>query len=130
MTLAAGELDIVRHPRARSCKLSLDPVTGRARLTLPKRAALKPALAWAQGKAGWLAEQRARLPAPRPFAPGVVLPVADEALTVAWSPGKRRTVFRVGETLSIEGPPETVARRRRVHRFRSPEVIRQHRRFR
>ena len=106
-----SEFEIVRHPRARSLKLSLDPVTGRARLVLPKRAPLQPALTWAHGKAGWLAEQRARLPEARPFVPGAVLPVADEPLTVAWSPGKRRTVLRVGDTLSVEGPEESVPRR-------------------
>lgn len=107
----SSELEVVRHPRARSCKLSLDPVTGRARLVLPRRAALQPALAWAQGKAGWLVEQRARLPSPRPFVAGAMLPVADEALTLAWSPGKRRTVLRDGDALSVEGPEETMARR-------------------
>lgn len=92
-------------------KLSLDPVTGRARLTLPRRAPLKPALAWAESKAAWLAEQRGRLPEARPFVSGARLPVADEALTIVLSPGKQRTVLRVGDTLSVEGPSETVARR-------------------
>jgi hypothetical protein len=108
---ADRELDIVRHPRARSCRLSLDPVTGRARLTVPKRAALKPALAWAEGKSQWLAEQRSRLPAARPFVSGVVLPVADEALSISWAEGTRRTVLRRGDTLLVEGPQETVGRR-------------------
>ena len=57
--------DVVRHPTARRIRLSLDPASGRARLVVPRRAALKPALAWAQGKAEWIAEQRARLPQPR-----------------------------------------------------------------
>lgn len=106
-----GDWDIVRHPTARSLKLSLNPVTGRARLVLPRRAALKPALAWAHGKAGWLAEQRARLPVARPFAPGIVLPVADAPLTIVWTEGSRRTVLREGDTLSVQGPIETVPRR-------------------
>ncbi|WP_425229057.1 M48 family metallopeptidase [Sphingomonas sp.] len=106
-----AEWDIVRHPRARSLKLSLDPVTGRARLTLPRRAALGPALTWAGGKAEWLAAQRAQLPAARPFADSAVLPVADESLTISWSPGTRRTVMRDGAVLRVEGPQETVARR-------------------
>ena len=106
-----SELEVVRHPRARSLRLSLDPVTGRARLTLPKRAALGPALAWAEGKAGWLAAQRAALPEARPFVPGAVLPVADEDLTVAWTEGSRRTVRREAGRLSLEGPLETVPRR-------------------
>jgi predicted metal-dependent hydrolase len=92
-------------------KLSFDPTSGRARLTLPRRAPLKAALEWAEGKAEWLAQQRARLPDARPFAPGTVLPVADETLTITWSEGNRRTVLRVDDTLSVQGPASTVARR-------------------
>lgn len=105
------DLDIVRHPRARSLRLSLDPVTGRARLTVPRRAALQPALAWAQGKADWLAAQRAALPEARPFVAGAVIPVADEALAIGWTTGSRRGVRREGAALAVEGPAETVSRR-------------------
>ena len=107
----SDDLEIVRHPRARALKLSLDPVTGRARLVVPRRAALKGALAWAEGKADWLAGQRARLPEARPFAPGLVLAVADEALVIDWAAGPRRTVLRDGDVLSVEGPLETLPRR-------------------
>ena len=107
----SSEIEIVRHPRARSLKLSLDPATGRARLVLPRRAALKPALAWAEGKAAWLAAERARLPTARPFVDGAIVPVADEALTIRWTPGRRRAVRRVGDVLAAEGPAETVGRR-------------------
>ena len=111
MNSDAGGWEVVRHPRARSLKLSLDPVTGRARLVLPRRAALAPALAWAEGKAGWLAAQRARLPTPRPFVDGATLMVADEALTIRWRAGARRTVRREGDALAVEGPADTVSRR-------------------
>lgn len=104
-------LEIVRHPRARRARLSIDPASGRARLVVPKRAALKHALAWAQGKADWIAEQRALLPTPLPFVPGAVITVADEPLTIAWTPGNRRTVVREGAIVSLSGPPETIARR-------------------
>ena len=106
-----SDLDIVRHPRARALKLSLDPVTGRARLTLPRRAALGPALAWVDGKAAWLAAQRARLPEPQPFAPGAVLPVADMVLTIDWTTGPSRTVRRDGDRLVTQGPIDTLPRR-------------------
>ena len=43
-----AEIDIVRNARARRVRLTVDPTSGRARLTLPKRAALKPALKWAE----------------------------------------------------------------------------------
>lgn len=105
------DLDVVRHPRARSWRLSLDPITGRARLTVPKRAALKPALAWAQRKAAWLDGQRALLPSARPFFIGAVLPVADEFLTIARDEGRRRVVIRSGDQLFVAGPEETIGRR-------------------
>lgn len=105
------DLEIVRHPQARSIKLSLDPVTGRARLTLPKRAALKPALAWADGKAAWLAAQRAALPEARPFVAGAVLPIAGQAVTIEWHEGKRLAVRREGDRLTAEGPASTLGRR-------------------
>jgi predicted metal-dependent hydrolase len=102
---------VVRNARARRLKLTLDPVSGRAKLVLPKRAALKPALAWAHGKADWLAGERAKLPQPRPFVDGALLPVADEELTIRWTEGASRIV-RPGEgTLLLSGPAETVSRR-------------------
>lgn len=103
--------EVVRHPRARSARLSFDPVSGQARLTVPKRAALGPALAWARGKVEWIEAQRERLPEARPFAAGAVLPVADEAVRIDWRPGPRRALWREGDRLCAEGPPETLARR-------------------
>lgn len=104
-------LEIVRHPRARRARLSIDPASGRAKLVLPKRAALKPLLAWAEEKAGWLAEQRAKLPQARPFELGTIITVADEPLTIAWQEGRRRTLLREGDMLSCSGPVDTVPRR-------------------
>lgn len=108
---ASSEFEILRHPRARGYKLSVDPASGRARLTLPARAALKPALAWARGKAEWIEQQRARLPAPRPFVAGAVLPVADRELVIVREEGSRRTLIRDGDRLLVAGPEGTVARR-------------------
>lgn len=104
-------LEIVRHPRARRARLSIDPASGRAKLVLPKRAALKPVLAWAEEKAGWLAEQRAKLPQAKPFEPGTIVTVADEPLAIAWQEGRRRTLLREGDMLSCSGPLDTVPRR-------------------
>lgn len=104
-------LDIVRHPRARRTKLSFDPVTGRARLTLPPRASLDRAVAWARGQRAWLAAQQARAPDARPFAPGATIPVAGEPLTIDWRADAPRTVRRDGDRLVLGGPPESVPRR-------------------
>ena len=104
-------LDIVRHPTARRVRLALDPVSGRARLTVPRRAGLKSALAWAETKRDWLTRQHAQLPTRRPFAPGTTLVVADRTLTIDWAPGARRRVETLGDTLSLAGPEETIPRR-------------------
>ena len=85
-------LEVVRHPRARVARLSVDPATGRVRLTVPKRMALAKAVAWAGEKAEWIAAQRAKLPAGRPFVDGAVVPVADRAVRLAWREGASRTV--------------------------------------
>lgn len=103
--------EIVRHPRARRARLSFDPASGRAKLVLPMRTALKPALAWARGKADWIAEQRAGLPQAVPFEPDAMFEVADERLLIDWQPGPRRAVVRERERLLLEGPLETVPRR-------------------
>lgn len=104
-------IDIVRHPRARRAKLSMDPVRGVVRLTLPRRAALAPALRWAEQQGDWIAAQRARLPQPRPFAPGATLPFGDTILTIDWSQTAPRRVVRNGDRLCCGGPVEALARR-------------------
>lgn len=103
--------EVVRHPRARRARLTFDAASGRARLVLPARAALKPALAWARGKTDWIAERRAALPRALPFEPGAVIDVADERLELHWRPGPRRTLTREQNLLVAEGPPETLPRR-------------------
>jgi hypothetical protein len=103
--------EIVRHPAARRVKLALDPATGRARLIVPRRAALAPATAWARGKAAWLDDQRAALPEAVPFADGATLNVADAALTIRWREGRSRLLRRDGDMLLISGSAETLARR-------------------
>lgn len=104
-------IEVVRSARARRARLSVDGTTGRVRLVLPVRAPLKPALAWAEGKAAWIAEQRARLPDARPFAPGAEIPFEDGTLTIQWDADAPRTVKRVGEVLHCGGTAEGLARR-------------------
>lgn len=106
-----ADIDVVRHPRARSARLSVDPASGRVRLTLPRRAALGPALAWAEEKRGWIAAQRAKLPAATPFVPGGSVPFGDGTLTIDWDAGRPRTVRREGDRLVCGGPRDGLARR-------------------
>ncbi|MGN6278444.1 MAG: M48 family metallopeptidase [Sphingomonas sp.] len=106
-----AEIDIVRNARARRVRLTVDPTSGRARLTLPKRAALKPALKWAEQQQAWLATQRARLPEGRPFAHHATLPYRGETVTIDWSADRPRRVALDGERLVVGGPAEGLSRR-------------------
>ncbi|MDR6789061.1 putative metal-dependent hydrolase [Sphingomonas sp. BE138] len=102
---------VVRNARARRTRLSFDPVTGRARLTLPPRASAAKALAWARSQDAWIALQRDRLPQARPFVAGAVLPVDGRALTIDWRAEAARLPRIDGDRLLLGGAPEMVARR-------------------
>lgn len=101
----------MRNARARRARLSVDSATGRVRLVLPTRAPLKKALAWAEGKAAWIAEQRARLPQAMPFAPGATFPLGDDVVTIAWDSTAPRTIKRDGDVLRCGGTLEGLSRR-------------------
>jgi predicted metal-dependent hydrolase len=103
--------EVVRNARARRARLSVDSATGRVRLVLPPRASLKTALAWAAGKADWIAEQRARLPRAVPFEPGCSFPFGDGTLTIAWDETATRRIVRDGDVLRCGGPRDGLSRR-------------------
>lgn len=107
----SGGIEVVRHPGARRARLSVDPATGIVRLTLPKRAALAPALRWAEDHGDWIAEQRAKLPVPRPFAPGAQIPIGDAIVTIVWDETASRRIARIGDSLHCGGPIEGLSRR-------------------
>lgn len=109
--MTTGDIHVVRHPRARRTRLSFDPVTGRARLTVPPRASLTKALAWARQQQLWLSHQQERLPQARPFVPGAAVPVDGADLVIDWSPEQPRTPALHGTRLVVGGPEEMVPRR-------------------
>ncbi|RIA44424.1 hypothetical protein DFR49_2668 [Hephaestia caeni] len=102
---------IVRHAQARRARLSIDPTSGEARLTVPARGSVKAALRWAETQRDWIATQQSRLPERRPFAPGVAIPFGDTDLVIDWEAGRSRRVVREGHRLVCGGPPEGLARR-------------------
>jgi predicted metal-dependent hydrolase len=91
----AGAIEVVRSARARRLRLSVDPASGRVKLTLPPRASLKRAMAWAEEQRGWIERQRSVLPEARPFAPGAVIPLEGEEVVIDWSPERTRTISLV-----------------------------------
>lgn len=104
-------LEIVRHPRARRTRLSVDPTTGQVRLTLPPRMSEAAGLRWAEGHRAWIAAQRARLPQPRPFVDGALIPFGDGELRIDWRAEAPRRVAREGDVLVVGGPVDGLSRR-------------------
>ena len=92
-------------------RLTVDPRDGAVRLTLPRRAALRPALAWVEEKRAWIEATLAALPAPQVIAPGGTIPFDGGTLTIDWREGGSRIVCREGDWLVLGGPAESIAPR-------------------
>ena len=107
----SSPVEIVRNARARRARLSVDPASGRVRLTLPTRAPVKSALLWAEGQQAWIAAQQARLPRARPFVPGGAIPFGDSELVIEWHETAARRIVRDGDILRCGGPRDGLARR-------------------
>ncbi len=105
------DIEVVRHPRARRMRLSVDPASGRVRLTIPRRASERRALAWAQEHREWIAARQAELPVARPFEPGAIVPVYGESLTLVHNPDAPRRVRREGAQLICGGEAQAFAGR-------------------
>lgn len=103
---SAGDIDVVRNPRARRMKLAFDPTSGRVRLVLPRRASRKAGLDWAGGHGAWIATQRAKLPEARPFVPGATIPLAGREVTLVHDVAAPRTPQLGGDTLRVGGPAD------------------------
>jgi predicted metal-dependent hydrolase len=118
----SGGIDVVRNARARRIRLSVDPRDGRVRLTLPPRASLRKALAWAEEQQAWVAAQQAQLPETLPFAPEMRIPFAGAELEIAWDARAPRTPRREGDRLLCGGPQESLSGR--VERWLRAEALR------
>jgi len=103
-------------------RLAVDPRDGAVRLTLPRRAALGPALKWAESQRAWIEQALAKLPAEEKIVPGSVIPFEGEPLRIEWHSGGSRTVRRDGDRLIVGGPEEMV--KARVLRWVKAEAVR------
>ncbi|WCT73244.1 SprT family zinc-dependent metalloprotease [Sphingomonas naphthae] len=115
LTFAGGghvrDLVVRRMAQARRMRLSVDPRDGAVTLVLPRRAALRPALAWAEGQRGWIEAALAAIPATLPLGPGATLPVRGRMLTIDWAAARPRTVRIEGDRLVTGGPLESIGPR-------------------
>ena len=106
--LGGQRLPIVlkRLRNARRLTLRLAPDGSEVRITLPAWAEGREAFAFAHSRAGWLAEQHARLPARAAPAPGGTVRYRGQALRLDWDErAARRPVLAAdGAALRIGGP--------------------------
>ena len=100
-------------------RLSIDPRDASVRLSLPLRAPLRPALAWAAGKRVWIEAELAKMPRGQPIVPGMRFMLAGETITLDWNANHSRTPRLDGEMLRVGGPIEQLPARtlRFLNRF-------------
>lgn len=98
-----------RHPRARRAKLAFDTRSRTLRLSLPPRASLDRAVAWAQTQGAWVEAQTQRAPPGIALADGAAIPFAGGTLTLRHDPSRSRGVVRDGDTVRIGGAPDRIA---------------------
>ncbi len=104
-------LVIVRRRDAKGMRLSIDPRDASVRLSLPLRAPLRPALAWAAGKRAWIEGELAKMPCGDPIVPGMSLSVAGEIVALDWSPSHPRNPVLGSGHLRVGGPIEQMPAR-------------------
>ncbi|MEP6785247.1 MAG: YgjP-like metallopeptidase domain-containing protein [Sphingomonadales bacterium] len=108
-------LTVVRRSVARGMRLTVDPRDATVRLTLGTRSPLRPALAWAAGKRGWVEAELERLPFPLPLVPDMLFHLGDGDVLLDWASEKSRRVTLDGNVLHVGGPLDQLTPR--VMRF-------------
>jgi len=117
-----------RNARARRLTLRLAPDGSEVRLTLPRWCPEGEALAFAGARAGWLAEQLARVPQRRALEPGATLLYRGSELAIEWREGAARTPKVDGDRIVLGGPREGIGPRlqrwleREAHRLSAEDV--------
>jgi len=111
LMLAGAPVRVTRPARARRLRLAVDTARREVRLTIPPRASLKRAIAWARDHEDWVRRQLDAAPLAVRIAPGAVLPFEGRDVTICWDPAHARTVKLDGDRLLLGGPIEGVEAR-------------------
>ncbi|MBT2186286.1 M48 family metallopeptidase [Sphingobium nicotianae] len=109
LPLADGDviaLIVQRNARSRRMKLRFDGLADRALLTIPVRASIRAALAWAQEQSGWVEDQRSRAGCPIVLGAGALVPVEGETLRIVTTGLPGRQVRREEGQLLVGGPSD------------------------
>jgi predicted metal-dependent hydrolase len=104
-----------RNARARRYTLRIQAQTRDVVLTVPARASLADAKAFAQKNGGWIAARLRRLPTPAPFVDGAIVPLRGLPHRIAHRPRARGTVWAEisgsGALLCVAGAAPHIPRR-------------------
>lgn len=92
-----------RMRNARRLTLRLAPDGSEVRITLPAWAEGREAIAFAHARAGWLAQQHAKLPRRTAPTPGGEVRYRGRSLKLAWDPRAPRRPVIEGEVLRLGG---------------------------
>lgn len=114
LTLASGAivpLIVQRHAASRRMRLRFDPVKGVAKLTIPPRAALKGALAWAAEQAGWIETQRSRMDDLVHIGDGADIPVEGRLLRIVATGTAGRNIVLEEDVMIVGGPVDVAGAR-------------------
>lgn len=86
-----GDSSVVlrRHAQARSLRLRVNPKTGQAVLTLPKRTSRAEALRFLSRHGDWIAAQQAKLAVSRPFVPTARFDIFGDPVVLVHDPSHR-----------------------------------------
>jgi hypothetical protein len=102
---------VLRHARARRLRLRYDAAADTLRLTMPPRASLRSALAWAAEQQDWILSQRTRAPDLVQIADGAIIPIEGQPVRIMWAVDAPRAPLLDGDVLCVGGPPERAGER-------------------
>lgn len=111
-----------RLRNARRLTLRLAPDGSEVRITLPAWAEGREAIAFAHARAGWLAEQRAKLPRRAAPEPGGEVRYRGQALKLEWDMRAARRPAVTGNAMIIGGPQAGLEGR--IKRWLEAEALR------
>lgn len=115
-------IELTRNARARRLTLRLAPDGSAVRITLPHWCRTAEAVAFAQARRAWLAEQLGKVPERRdPVADGTLLYRGDE-IALDWDADAPRRAQLGTRGLLLGGPQETL--NRRLQRWLESEALR------
>ncbi|WP_234027441.1 M48 family metallopeptidase [Aurantiacibacter arachoides] len=111
-----------RHARAQRLTMRLAPDGSELRITLPRWGRTMDALAFAEARRDWIADQLRKVPETRTIGDGERLPFRGQELTISWQAGGGRRVSHDGDVLRAGGPRESLPGR--IQRWLEGEALR------